>query len=114
MKIYLADLSDGLIQAWKKVFVDQQDIEIYHGSIFDLKADAIVSPANSFGFMDGVTSVAIPGLGTGVGQVPPEMCARQMYQAVSDILWQEYKFPGSWMAAVRVEEYLTEPSKDWQ
>ncbi|MGL5833411.1 MAG: macro domain-containing protein [Waterburya sp.] len=26
---------------------------MYHGSIFDVKCDAVVSPANSFGFMDG-------------------------------------------------------------
>ncbi len=70
-------------------------------------------------FVDGtsiaekVKSVAIPGLGTGVGQVPPDMCARQMYQAVSDILWDQYNFPGSWVAAVRAQEALTKPSKDW-
>jgi O-acetyl-ADP-ribose deacetylase (regulator of RNase III) len=29
------------------------DIEIHQGSIFDVEADALVSPANSFGFMDG-------------------------------------------------------------
>ena len=206
MKIYLADLNQPLVEAWQAVFESHSDIIIHHGSIFDLETDAIVSPANSFGYMDGgidlhlsnflgwhvqeqlqekiksvhhgellvgiaeivatehpqfpylisaptmrvpkilgsssmnpylamrailrlvlhgtfeddkfirdrVKSVAIPGLGTGVGQVPPNICAQQMYQATHDILWQKYQFPGSWVAALRNEEALTIPSKDWQ
>ncbi len=53
MKIYLADLNEELMQAWAKVFVDQKDIEIYLGCIFDLTADANISPANGFDSMDG-------------------------------------------------------------
>jgi O-acetyl-ADP-ribose deacetylase (regulator of RNase III) len=32
---------------------DLPNVEIYNGSILDLSVDAVVSPANSFGFMDG-------------------------------------------------------------
>jgi O-acetyl-ADP-ribose deacetylase (regulator of RNase III) len=52
MKIYLRDTNEVLVSFWKKYFRNT-DVEVSQGSIFDLKADAIVSPANSFGFMDG-------------------------------------------------------------
>ena len=182
MKIILTDLKPQVIDAWKQVF---------QGSIFDVDCDAIVSPANSFGFMDGgidmaisrhfgwhvqervqktiqskfhgelivgmadivatdnpqipyviaaptmrvpmllehtsvnvylatravlllikfgsfpdgraidkiVKRVAIPGMGTGVGGFPPAICAKQMKQAVDDILRGSFTFPTSWIEA---------------
>jgi O-acetyl-ADP-ribose deacetylase (regulator of RNase III) len=42
-----------MIDAWKIYFRNISEIEIIHESIFNIKSDAIVSPANSFGFMDG-------------------------------------------------------------
>jgi O-acetyl-ADP-ribose deacetylase (regulator of RNase III) len=42
-----------MVDAWRNVFDGYSGIEISCGDIFDLKADAIVSPANSFGFMNG-------------------------------------------------------------
>lgn len=57
MKIYLRDRNEHLVEEWRKVFKDKTEVEISHGNIFDegthLDAQAIVSPANSFGFMDG-------------------------------------------------------------
>jgi O-acetyl-ADP-ribose deacetylase (regulator of RNase III) len=53
VKIFLRDLSEPIIDAWCTVFDDYSDVEISCGDILDLKADAIISPANSFGFMDG-------------------------------------------------------------
>jgi O-acetyl-ADP-ribose deacetylase (regulator of RNase III) len=53
VKIFLRDLSESITGAWCTVFDGYPDIEISCGDIFDLKADAIISPANSFGFMDG-------------------------------------------------------------
>ncbi|MHA1378225.1 MAG: macro domain-containing protein [Candidatus Helarchaeota archaeon] len=53
MKIIFCDLNKNMILAWEKYFGDDSNFEIYHGSIFDVNCDAIVSPANSFGFMDG-------------------------------------------------------------
>lgn len=182
MRIILAAIEDDLIEAWRVVFDPQMDVEvdIYPGSIFDLQVDALVSPANSFGFMDGsldylisqslgwhiqeklqgvikekhggelmvgnaeviatdnkkcpyivsaptmrvpmvlggnsvntylaakaalrealkypqIQSIAFPGMGTGVGMVPPELCAIQMLQAFKDVLYPS--FPQSWRAA---------------
>lgn len=52
LKIYFADRKSPLCNAWKKDFNDT-DVEIHEGDIFDLDVDAVVSPANSFGWMDG-------------------------------------------------------------
>ncbi len=53
MKILLRDLNPALIAAWTNAFEADPEVSISQGEIFDLRADAIVSPANSFGFMDG-------------------------------------------------------------
>lgn len=53
MNIILASFSDEMISCWKHEFRSTSNVEIYHGSIFDIESDAIVSPSNSFGFMDG-------------------------------------------------------------
>lgn len=197
MKIILADLQISVIKAWGKEFSGADDIVVYPGSIFNIEADALVSPANSFGFMDGgldlrisevfgwhvqerlqtlikqkyhgellvgaadivssdhpkipyviaaptmrvpmilgresvnvylatravlllalygcfddgtpigkkVKSIVFPGMGTGVGEVPPEICARQMKQAIHDVLVRN-EFPESWLDAQKRHQLL--------
>lgn len=55
MKIYLADVDGRMIDSWEKVvrYYGELPVETYRGSILDLAVDAVVSPANSFGFMNG-------------------------------------------------------------
>jgi O-acetyl-ADP-ribose deacetylase (regulator of RNase III) len=53
MKFLLRDRSSAVVEAWRAEFIEAPDVEVSGGDIFDLSADAIVSPANSFGFMDG-------------------------------------------------------------
>ncbi len=53
MKIILTSIDRRLLEAWKRFCGDLDNVTIYHGSILDLECDAVVSPANSFGFMDG-------------------------------------------------------------
>ncbi len=66
IRLHLRDLSGSLVAAWRDSFKDLVEVEITQGDIFsmkpgiisdadpiDVRADAIVSPANSFGFMDG-------------------------------------------------------------
>lgn len=51
---HLRDLSSSMYEAWLKEFDGIDGVEVSKGDIFDgTSADAIVSPANSFGFMDG-------------------------------------------------------------
>lgn len=187
MKFYLIDLQPEMVAAWKQVFSDIPNIHIHQDSIFNHPADALVSPANSFGYMNGgidfaisknlgwhiekdlqkiirekyfgellvgqaeilptghadfpylisaptmrtpmtikfapnvyqamraililafhgrfpdgtavsdtVKSIAMPGLGTGVGQVPPLVAARSMRLAWEDITGEKYKTTEDW------------------
>ena len=185
MNIKLIDISKPLTEAWQEEFwnyapeTPELKVTVHCGSIFDHPCDAIVSPANSFGFMNGgldyylseylgwhvqdrvqekiqqeydgellvgqslivptdnvnfpylisaptmrvplvlssgtkvshniylaaksifvalkknphIQSVAIPGLGTGVGGVSPKDCAEKMRMAFQDFYLNEYKFP---------------------
>lgn len=179
MKIVLADISkpmaDAFKEFWNDIDLDGIEIVIHEGSIFDMPCNAIVSPANSFGFMGGgldgilskylgwhvqrrvqdrikkefdgellvgqslivptdnvdfpllisaptmrvsmgltgtanvylaskaiflalkknpqITSVVIPGLGTGVGGIIPIDCARTMRMAFEDFYLEKYLFP---------------------
>lgn len=53
LKLILRDIDRRLVDAWKLAFIASPEVEVGYGDIFDRTADAIVSPANSFGFMDG-------------------------------------------------------------
>jgi O-acetyl-ADP-ribose deacetylase (regulator of RNase III) len=58
LKIVLVAVDTPLADAWEKFCGDLDFVEVHRGSIFDVKADAFVSPANSFGFMDGGIDMA--------------------------------------------------------
>lgn len=66
IEVHLRDLSATLVGAWHEAFAGVEGVTISQGDIFstqpgvlsedapiDVEADAVVSPANSFGFMDG-------------------------------------------------------------
>lgn len=53
MKIILTAVEKSHYEAWKTFCGDLPNVEVFHGSILDLSVDAVVSPANSYGFMDG-------------------------------------------------------------
>jgi O-acetyl-ADP-ribose deacetylase (regulator of RNase III) len=187
MQFYFIDTNPEVVAAWQQVFAGIDQVTIQEGSIFDFPCDALVSPANSFGYMNGgidfaisknlgwhlekdlqqlirekyygellvgqaeilptgsakfpfliaaptmrtpmtitrgpnvyqatkalllllkhgrlatgellrerVRSVAVPGLGTGVGQVRPLVCARQMRLAWEDVWHENYASENSW------------------
>ena len=52
-KFILADRHQALVEAWQREFGKYGNFEFYCGDVFDMRADIIVSPANSFGIMDG-------------------------------------------------------------
>ncbi|QHT69885.1 Appr-1-p processing protein [Rhodocytophaga rosea] len=206
MKIILSDTNHSVIKAWQLYFKDCQDVEIFAGSIFETGCNAIVSPANSFGFMDGgldlaisnylgwhvqailqakikqkyhgellvgqaeivetghpkipylisaptmrvplilnttvnvylamravlllikyckldngtpvkevVRAVSISGLGTGVGKVPADICARQMRVAYDEVILDKVSFPSSWVDAQQKNQLLyTQQTRDLQ
>lgn len=66
LHLHLRDLSTSLVAAWQHSFSGLSEVTISRGDIFstkpgiigaddpiDVRADAVISPANSFGFMDG-------------------------------------------------------------
>lgn len=190
MKIILAAVKIELADAWERFCGDLDFVRIHRGSILEVACDAVVSPANSFGFMDGgidriysyhfgwqiqarlqkliatkhhgellvgsaeivetdivpisyiiaaptmrvpmilkdsinpylaaratlllikhgifesgvlageriadaIQIVAFPGLGTGVGRVGYNTCAKQMRTAIEDVVLEKYTFPDS-------------------
>lgn len=52
LKIVLCDINEQVVDAWRQVF-DDHEIQIQCRSILALSLDAVVSPTNGFGFMDG-------------------------------------------------------------
>ncbi len=74
MKIYLRDRNPLLIQAWIQAFSGCKDIVASCGDIFQdgehLNVEAIISPANSFGYMDGgIDFVYSDYFGWGIGDL---------------------------------------------
>jgi O-acetyl-ADP-ribose deacetylase (regulator of RNase III) len=201
MKLILTAVEESLADAWTKFCGDLDFVTVHHGSIFDVNCDAVVSPANSYGFMDGgidglymchfgddiqmrvrrqifdyhygeiivgqadvvetghqqipylifaptmrvpmnlhetvnpylaaraifllvmhgsfqsgkfagqkisahIKNIAFPGLGTGVGKVNSNTCARQVRSAIDDILLEKYQMPQSWAEASERHQLL--------
>jgi O-acetyl-ADP-ribose deacetylase (regulator of RNase III) len=201
MQVILTSREDALADAWDRFCGDLPGVTVFRGSILDLTCDAVVSPANSFGFMDGgidmlytqyfgwdiqerlqklireahhgellvgaaeivetgharipfliaaptmrvpmilqdtvnpylaaraafllvklqrfksglfqgdlvgslVSAVAFPGLGTGVGRVDPNTCARQMRAAIEETLLETRSYPRTWAEAQSAHQQL--------
>jgi len=53
LTLKLRDLNSAMVMAWRREFLGCEGVEVSGGDIFGVRADAIVSPANSFGYMDG-------------------------------------------------------------
>lgn len=63
MKIYLLDRNRNMVCAWEKYFSDLANVEIVHDEfgrfMENYDVECIVSPANSYGLMDGGFDYAI-------------------------------------------------------
>ncbi len=201
MNLIFTDLRQDVVSAWEEHFQGYPQVSVKSGSIFEVDCDALVSPANSFGYMDGgldmqisqffgwhvqerlqevirdkhhgellvgdaeivptdnsripfvisaptmrvpmilsdtvnvylatravillvlhghfldgravsedVRTVAVPGMGTGVGRILPDTCARQMKAAVDDVLLGNSTFPSSWHEAQTKHQLLYDDS----
>ena len=55
----LIDRAPSLVAAWTQCFSDHSEFEALEADFFSRPADAMVSPANSFGIMDGGLDLAI-------------------------------------------------------
>src|SRR5262245_6264683 len=57
--IFLVDSNPRLVNAWADAFKRVEGVSIRCADFFSVPADAMVSPANSFGIMDGGLDLAI-------------------------------------------------------
>ena len=58
-RIHLIDREPALVKAWEEAFAEFDFVSCVQGDYFSIPADAMVSPANSFGIMDGGLDLAI-------------------------------------------------------
>lgn len=56
--LHLCALDLDMVNAWSRYFGSLENVSIHHGDILARDGDAILSPANSFGFMDGGIDLA--------------------------------------------------------
>jgi len=49
-----------------------------------------------------IETLAVPGLGTGIGQLAPELAAGQMAQAYREVVLDDHKYPGSFAEAQKM------------
>lgn len=53
MNLHLVDLDHRLVTAWREAFLRFPEVTIERGDLLAVARHCIVSPANSYGFMDG-------------------------------------------------------------
>jgi O-acetyl-ADP-ribose deacetylase (regulator of RNase III) len=58
IEIHLCALDSAMARAWSRHFGSLSGVVVHEGDILTKQADAILSPANSFGFMDGGIDLA--------------------------------------------------------
>jgi O-acetyl-ADP-ribose deacetylase (regulator of RNase III) len=64
-----------------------------------LAMKAILIAARNHATQPPLQTVAIPGLGTGIGEMSPEICAGQMWQAFREVVMGEDQPPGNFAEA---------------
>jgi len=57
--IILCDVRPDLVRAWQRAFAAHPEVEVRRGDLLEVEADAYVSPANSYGIMDGGIDAAL-------------------------------------------------------
>lgn len=76
-RIHLVDRDPALVAAWREVFRDHPEVVPSKDDYFSVSADAMVSPANSFGIMDGGLDAAIAAAIPGVERRVRERIAKE-------------------------------------
>jgi len=59
VKLILCDQDTAVVEAWRAQFRERPEVEIRQGSLWEVQADGLVNPGNSFGFMDGGLALQI-------------------------------------------------------
>lgn len=57
--VVLCDVLPELARAWRSAFAADPEVQVRRGDLLEVDAEAYVSPANSYGFMDGGIDAAL-------------------------------------------------------
>ncbi|XP_052078956.1 uncharacterized protein LOC127717256 [Mytilus californianus] len=101
---YLRDIQPKMVNAWTKLFKNHENrVKISSGDIFRgaPEADALVSPANSFGFMDG-----------GIDMVYTNMFGWQMQERLQKVIREDYNGENVVGNAIIIPAYSEEPNEE--
>jgi O-acetyl-ADP-ribose deacetylase (regulator of RNase III) len=79
LRLTLCDMNPDMVEPWAWVFRDADDVEVVEGSLLDVDADAVVSPANSFGDMSGGVDKVIDDHFGGAAQAAATALIRERY-----------------------------------
>lgn len=79
VQYHLRDINPRLVEAWREQLGHLAEFTISRGDIFAVSASAIVSPANSFGFMDG-----------GIDRIYSEHFGWSLPARLQDHLWERW------------------------
>lgn len=84
MKIYLLDRRRPITECWAELFAGEKDVEVvckdFHDFMNTTEVQCVVSPANSYGLMDGGYDLAITDwFGTGLMKKVQERLMRDFY-----------------------------------
>lgn len=96
IQINLVDKNKLMCDEWEKHFSNINNVNVHCGDFFDLNPDCIVSPANSFGFMDG-----------GLDAVITKNLGKQVQEKVQAIIKADYS--GELLVG---DSFLTETDSD--
>jgi len=78
MRLHLVDHNGHLVNAWTRAFEPFPDVSVQQGDLLEVAEHCVVSPANSYGFMDGGIDAAYLGFfGTRIQQVVQDAIARR-------------------------------------
>lgn len=88
---HLRDRGGELAEAWDRYFQDIPEIQPSVGDIFEFPADAVISPANGFGFMDG-----------GIDRVYSEYLGWHVQDRLRTLLREQYhgELPVGWAVLI--------------
>src|SRR5438132_1770631 len=53
MQLHLVDLNEEMTEAWRKSFSRFPEVTVQQADLLEVAQNCVVSPANSYGFMDG-------------------------------------------------------------
>ncbi|QHT69147.1 phosphatase [Rhodocytophaga rosea] len=79
LRISICDLNKDIAKVFADVFAQESSVEILLGNLLHLSADALVSPANSFGDMGGGLDKAIDDFFAGQAQQKVQQLIREEY-----------------------------------